>query len=490
MTLLPLLSVNLLSDNLLLLASLLVIAAVLTTKVGTRFGVPALLLFLLLGMAAGEDGLGLSFDNYELAESIGHFAMVIILFSAGLETSMQETKAVFKQGALLSSLGVFLTALLTGLFIWLITRNTVGLPILFCFLLASVMGSTDSASVFSVLRGKRLHLRENLGPMLELESGSNDPMAYALTIILVSILSGKEHGLQAFGTGLSILLLQVIVGLAVGIAVGLAARWMLERIRLSSFALTSILILGVGCFASGLASFLSGSGLLALYCTAIIIGNKAKLTQKKDVLRFFEGFTWLMQLMMFLMLGLLARPSQMLPVLLPALLIGLFMMLVARPASVFACLLPFRGMSVRAKTLVSWVGLKGAGPILFALCPVVAGLPYATEMFNIVFIITLFSLLVQGGTLAPAANLLHLTYDEDPVAETFGMEIPEEMGMLRDHIVTEEDLAHGTTLRDLHLPHGIRVMMVRRDDRFLVPHGSMPLEPGDRLVIIMGDSDD
>ena len=158
------------SDTLLLLVSLLVIAAVLVTKVGTRFGVPALLLFLLLGMAAGEDGLGLSFDNYELAESIGHFAMVIILFSAGLETSMRETKPVFRQGTLLSSLGVFLTVLLTGLFIWLITRNTVALPLLGCLMMAAVMGSTDSASVFSVLRNKRLHLRENLGPMLELES--------------------------------------------------------------------------------------------------------------------------------------------------------------------------------------------------------------------------------------------------------------------------------------------------------------------------------
>ena len=197
-----------------------------------------------------------------------------------------------------------------------------------------------------------------------------------------------------------------------------------------------------------------------------------------------------MQLVMFLMLGLLARPSQMLPVLLPALLIGLFMMLVARPASVFASLLPFKGLSVRAKAFISWVGLKGAGPILFALCPVVAGLSHSTEMFNIVYIITLFSLLVQGGTLGRMARLLHLSYDEDPVAETFGMEIPEEMGMLRDHVVTEEDLAGGATLRDLNLPHGIRVMMVRRDDRFLVPHGSMPLEPGDRLVIIMGDSDD
>lgn len=487
-------SLNLLSsENLLLPVSLLVIAAVLITKVGTRFGVPTLLLFLLLGMAAGADGIGLTFDNYELAESIGHFAMVVILFTAGLETSLQETKPIFRQGALLSSLGVFFTVLLTGLFIWLISGKTVGIPILGCFLLAAVMGSTDSASVFSVLRGKRLHLRENLGPMLELESGSNDPMAYTLTIILVKILSTEEilhGGWHAVWNGLLILVLQVVVGLAVGFVVGFAAKWMLDRIKLPSFALTSILMLSVGCFASGLASLLYGNGLLALYSAAIIIGNKARLTQKKDILLFFDGFTWLMQLVMFLMLGLLARPSQMLPVLLPAILIGLFMLLVARPASVFACLLPFKGMSTRAKVFVSWVGLKGAGPILFALCPVVAGLSHATDMFNIVYLITLFSLLVRGATLDRVARLLRLSYDEDPVAETFGMEIPEEMGMLRDHIVTEEDLVNGATLRDLNLPHGIRVMMVRRDGHFLVPHGSMPLEPGDRLVIIMGDSDD
>jgi cell volume regulation protein A len=193
---------------------------------------------------------------------------------------------------------------------------------------------------------------------------------------------------------------------------------------------------------------------------------------------------------MFLILGLLARPSQMGPVLLPALLIGLFLMLIARPASVMLSLLPFKGLSFRAKTFISWVGLKGAGPILFALCPVVAGMERSTEMFNMVFLITLFSLLVQGGTLGWMARLLRLSYDEDPKVETFGIEIPEEMGMLRDHTVTEDDLARGETLRDLSLPHGIRVMMVRRGDRFLVPHGSMPLEVGDRLVIILGDTDD
>ena len=250
------------------------------------------------------------------------------------------------------------------------------------------------------------------------------------------------------------------------------------------------MVLSIGFFANGIASLLFGNGLLALYVAAIIIGNKADIPMKRDILKFFDGMTWLMQLLMFLMLGLLARPSQFSTIALPALLIGIFMMLVARPISVFLCLAPFRDLSFKAKGFASWVGLKGAGPILFALCPVVAGLDGSSEIFNIVFFITLISLLLQGMTLSPAAKWLKLSYDADPEVETFGMEIPEEMGMLRDHTVTEDDLAEGDTLRDLHLPHGIRVMMVRRDGRFLVPHGSMPLQPGDHLVIIMGESDD
>ena len=489
-------SEHLLSENLLLLASLLVFAAVLVTKVGSKLGAPSLLLFLLLGMAVGADGLGLHFDNYEQAESIGHFAMTVILFSAGLETSLSETKPVFKPGVLLSTLGVVILVLLTGVFIWLIAGKGSGLPLMACFLLAAVMGSTDSASVFSVLREKKLRLRENLGPLLELESGSNDPMAYMLTITLVGFFSAEgaidksTNGWTMAFSGVLLILLQIVVGVAVGIALGFAAKWLLNRVKFSSFALTSILILSVGFCTNGLASLLYGNGLLALYVAAIIIGNQAKLPQKKEILSFFQGITWLMQLVMFLILGLLARPSHMLPVLLPALLIGLFMLFVARPASVYLCMLPFRNFSFRAKTFISWVGLKGAGPILFALCPVVAGLDRSSEMFNIVFLITLFSLLVQGSSLSKVAKWLKLSYEEMPKAETFGMEIPKEMGVTRDHVVTEEDLANGGTLRELHLPHGIRVMMVRRGDRFLVPHGSMKLEVDDHLIIILGDSDD
>ena len=494
MTPLSLFSVNLLSDNLLLISSILIFAAILVTKVGSRFGVPSLLLFLILGMVVGEDGLGLRFNEYETAESIGHFAMTIILFSAGLQTSFSETRPVLRHGILLSTVGVLLTILITGPFIYLVSHRLFGVSLLGCLLPAAVMSSTDSASVFSVLKGKRLRLRENLAPLLELESGSNDPMALTLTVILVQLLTtlrqAGESASHLVWTGIGLFLLQIIVGVAVGVGVGFAARFFLDKIHLPGSALYSILILSIGFFSNGLASLLYGNGLLSLYITAIIIGNKSSLSCKREVQHFFDGMTWLMQLVMFLMLGLLARPSQMLPMLLPATLIGLFMMLIARPASVLLCLLPFKGLSFRAKAFTSWVGVKGAGPILFALCPVVAGLEGASTIFNVVFLITLFSLLLQGMTLQPVARLLKLSYDEGPEVETFGMEIPEEMGMLRDHTVTKEDLAVGETLRDLNLPHGIRVMMVRRGDKYLVPHGSMPLEVGDRLVIIMGETDD
>lgn len=490
-------SINILSENVLLLVSVLVFIAIILTQIGTKFGVPSLLLFLVIGMIAGTDGIGIHFEDYHLGESIGHFAMTIILFTGGLQTSLQESKPVMKQGALLSTLGVFITALLTGGFIYFATRNMVGEiggTFLGCLLLASVMGSTDSASVFSILRGKKLHLRERIGTMLELESSSNDPMAYALTIIIVQILTtpsglaAKQHGMIL--TGVGILILQIIVGTIVGIAVGYGAKYLLEKVKLSGNSLNSILILSIGFFSNGIATVLYGNGLLALYLTAIIINNKANIPYKRDVLKFFDGMTWLMQLLMFLMLGLLARPSQMLHSLVPALLIGLFLLIVARPASVFICLAPFKELSTKAKVLISWVGLKGAGPILFALYPVIAGLEGSDDIFNIVFVITLLSLVTQGMTLSRVAKKLDLSFDEDPEIETFGLEIPDEMGILRDHTVTDADLAGGSTLRDLNLPHGIRVMMVRRGEHFLVPHGSMRLLPEDHLVIVMGESDD
>lgn len=494
MNLLSIFSFNLLSEDLLLFSSILIFVAVMVSKLGSKFGVPSLFLFLLVGMAAGEDGLGLQFDEYEIAESIGHFAMTIILFTAGLQTSMEETKPVFKKGVLLSSLGVLLTVTLTGFFIYFVFGGSAGITLLACFLLASIMGSTDSASVFSVLRSKKLHLRENLGELLELESGSNDPMALTLTVISVKLITTPEiqdeSGAVVLSAALIVLALQVVVGILVGVGVGFAAKSILNKIELPNFALYSVLMLSIGFFANGVSSLLHGNGLLSLYIAAIIIGNKVKLPRRKEVISFFDGITWLMQLVMFLMLGLLANPSDMPSIILPALLIGAFLMFVARPLSIFICLLPFRGLTTRAKLFTSWVGLKGAGPILFALCPVVAGVDRGDDMFNMVFVITLFSLLVQGSSIPAAARALKLCYDEDPKVETFGMDLPEEMGMLRDHTVTEADVEFTPTLREMGLPHGIRVVMVRRENKFLVPHGSMKLQAGDHLIIVMGESDD
>ena len=501
MTAIPLsiFSIDISSGNLILLISFLMFVAILMAKVGTKFGVPTMLLFLVLGMLAGQDGVGIRIDNPRAAEFLGHLAMTIILLSGGLETSLPETRPIIKKGISMSTLGVFLTILITGSFIFYVFGDRIGgagTTLLGCLLVAAIMSSTDSASVFSILRNKRLTLRENLGPMLELESGSNDPMAYVLTILLVNILETIHEASGATGTwsiilfGAWVLIRQIAIGFAVGMGLGYAARWLLTRIHLQSSPLYSILILSIVLFSNGAASFIGGNGLLALYICAIVIGNTKDLPSKKEVLLFFDGITWLSQLMMFLLLGLLAKPSHMPTVLVPALLIGVFLMLIARPAGIMLSLLPFKGLSFRAKLLTSWVGLKGAGPILFALYTVIEGVDGSSEIFNIVFIITLLSLVVQGMTISPMARLLNMSIDDDPEVETFGMEIPEEMGMLRDHIVSEVDLEGGDTLRDLHLPHGIRVVMVRRGPKYLVPHGSMKLMEGDRLVIIMGDTDD
>ena len=490
-------SVNLFSENLLLLASVLVFVAVLITKVGVKLGAPSLLLFLLLGMAVGADGLGLNFEDYEIADYIGHFAMTVILFTGGFETILAETKPVMKRGIMLSTAGICITVLLTGFFIYFATGRIIagtGVSIMACLLVAAVMSSTDSTSVFSVLNGKRLRLRSNLAPLLELESGSNDPVAYILTILMVKFMT--EPSLQGLGTGVSIaagilvVLLQVGIGVGVGFGVGFGAKWLISKIKLENSSLMGILILSTGFFANGLASLLHGQGLLSIYIAAVIISNKATIARKKEISKFFDGITWIMQLAMFLILGLLARPSSMAGVLFPAILTGLFLIFVARPASVFLTLAPFKGVKFKEKLFVSWVGLKGAGPILFALYPVVHQVQGASDIFNVVFIVSLMSLLLQGMSLAPVARWLNLSYPEDPEVESFGMELPEEMGLLSDHIVTPDDISSGKTLREMHLPHGIRVMMVKRDGKFLVPHGSMKMSVGDHLIIVMGDSDD
>ncbi len=481
------------SENILLILSVLIFSSILISKAGYRFGLPSLLLFLVAGMLFGVDGLGLQFNDVKQAQFIGMCSLCIILFSGGMETKIKEIRPVLGPGLVLSTLGVVLTTVFTGLFIYVLSvwdRCPISLPLVTCLLLAATMSSTDSASVFNILRNSKMRLKNNLQPMLELESGSNDPMAYILTIILIQLtnsLTGDAAGTINSWTvatdAVRTLFLQFGVGAAGGVVFGFATVWFLRRVGLNNAPLYAIMLMSVMFFSYTTTTYLAGNGYLAVYIAGIIIGNN-KIPYRKDISSFFDGITWLVQIIMFLILGLLVNPHEMMKTAPVALLIGLFMILVARPLSIFMTLAPYRKISTASKTFISWVGLRGAAPILFATYPVVENVEGADLIFNIVFFITLLSLIIQGSSITASAKILKLN-DEMPDEEnTFGVEVPEEAGKLVEITLTEESLLHGNTLKELKLPEGMLVMMIKRDDKFIVPNGTVELKAGDRLLII------
>lgn len=489
------------SENIFLIGSILVFTAIVVSKTGNKYGVPSLLIFLLVGMLFGSDGLGLVFDNYNLAQFLSIVALCVILFTGGLETKFKEIRPVIGPGVVLSTLGVFLTVIFTGAFIYFLSRiERIGLSlsIVMCFLLAAVMSSTDSASVFSILKNSKMRLKQNLKPMLELESGSNDPMAYVMTIVLIQVakllyepassISGINYS-HLILSSLQTLFLQMTIGSLAGVAIGFATVWTLKRVKLNSAPLYSILLLAVSLFAFSMTQMIQGNGYLAVYIAGLIIGNKP-MNNRKEILSFMDGMTWIMQIGMFLSLGLLVNPHEMLHVAPIALLIGLFLIFIGRPLTVFLCLLPFKKISFRAKLFTSWVGLKGAVPIIFATYPIVEGIPGSEQIFNIVFFITLLSLIFQGMSIPRVAKLLHLNLPMEKVPETFGIEIPEEAGKLQDYTLTDDDLEGGNTLKEIHFPQGARVVIIRRDDKFIIPDGSVELQSGDQLLIIYGETDE
>ncbi len=343
-----------------------------------------------------------------------------------------------------------------------------------------------------------MRLKQNLKPMLELESGSNDPMAYVMTIVLIQVakllyepassISGIDYS-HLILSSLQTLFLQMTIGSLAGVSIGFAAVWTLKRVKLNSAPLYSILLLAVSLFAFSMTQMIQGNGYLAVYIAGLIIGNKP-MNNRKEILSFMDGMTWIMQIGMFLSLGLLVNPHEMLHVAPIALLIGLFLIFVGRPLTVFLCLLPFRKISFRAKLFTSWVGLKGAVPIIFATYPIVEGIPGSEQIFNIVFFITLLSLIFQGMSIPRVAKMLHLNLPMEKVPETFGIEIPEEAGKLQDYTLTDDDLEGGNTLKEIQFPQGARVVIIRRDDKFIIPDGSVELQSGDQLLIIYGEADE
>ncbi len=478
------------AENILLIGSVLIFSSIIISKTGYRFGIPTLLLFLLVGMLFGSDGLGLQFNSARDAQFIGMIALSIILFSGGMDTKFQDIKPVLKPGIVLSTVGVLLTTVLTGVFIYFLsglTHTNIELTMMASLLLAATMSSTDSASVFSLLRSQRMNLKENLRPMLELESGSNDPMAYMLTIVLIQIISsGSELSLAVLGRDL---LVQFLIGGSVGYAFGRFAVWLVNRINLSNSSLYPILLLSIVFATFTITDLLKGNGYLAVYIAGVIVGN-ARLVYRKEINTFMNGLTWLFQIIMFLSLGLLVNPHEMLDIAAVALLIGLFMIVIARPVSVFACLLPFRNISNKARLFVSWVGLRGAVPIIFATYPVIAGIDGSQQLFNIVFFITLLSLVVQGMSISSFARWLHLDLPEEKEGNEFGVELPDEIDTkLEDMTLTTEMLAGGNRLKDMNIPKGSLVMLVKRGNEFIIPNGQVELHAGDKLLFISENKD-
>ena len=481
------------SGNILFIGSILIFCSILITKAGGRFGMPTLLLFLIAGMLFGRDGLGIQFNNVGQAQFVGMVALCVILFTGGVETRISDIKPVLGPGLTLSTVGVLLTTLFTGGFIFGLSQWDLfpfELPLITSFLLAATMSSTDSATVFNILRGKNMRLKNNLQPMLELESGSNDPMAYILTIVLIQLaLSVGDADISGLNTSelvvnsLKVLMQQFAVGAMIGTGAGFATVWCMKKVNLNNIPLYSIMLMSIVFFTFATTDMMGGNGYLAVYITGIVVGHN-KMKVRKQVVAFFDGLTWIVQIGMFLLLGLLVDPGEMWKSVAAALLIGVFMMLFARPLSVFISLLPFKNIGLGSKAFISWVGLRGAVPIIFAMYPVVEHVPGSSDIFNIVFFITLLSMVLQGGTLALAARRMDLLLPPEEKSH-FDVELPDEAGELSEITVTAEFISEkGDTLQSLGLPKGVLVMLVKRGDSYMVPDGSLRLAEGDHLLMV------
>ncbi|MFT2010326.1 potassium/proton antiporter [Pontibacter sp. 13R65] len=467
-------------DILLGVSGLLLISIVITKSLG-RLGIPALILFLGVGMLAGSEGIGgIYFDDPLSAQSIGSIALTLILFSGGLDTRWESIRPVLWRGVSLSTLGVFITAVLLGVFVSLVSDFT----LLEGLLLGSIVSSTDAAAVFSILRSKSIGLKNNLRPTLELESGSNDPMAYFLTISITFLLVNQNAGILEL---VPMFFLQMSIGAVMGVVSGRIMAWVINKIKLEQDGLYPALTLGMVIFTYAFTNLISGNGFLAVYVSAVILGNR-NFIHKGSLLKFYDGVAWLMQILMFLTLGLLVFPSHILPVMGTGVLISLFLIFVARPISVYVSM-AFSKASHKEKLYISWVGLRGAVPIVFATYPMLAGIEKSDMIFNIVFFIVLISVMLQGTTLTVVAKWLHLgVQDNRPKSIRLG----EEMGYDAKNALVELQLIDGCTavgksIVELQFPKTALIVLIDRGEKFVTPNGATVLEQGDKLLVMVDD---
>jgi cell volume regulation protein A len=460
---------------LLVMGVLLAVSAI-ASRTSGRLGVPFLLVFLAVGMLAGSEGIGrIAFEDYRLAFRVGTVALVLILFDGGLNTSISAVRRVAGPAAALATLGVVGTAAALAL-----GARALGLPWSESLLLAAIVSSTDAAAVFSVLRGARIQVRPRVTHLLELESGANDPMAVILTLgVTGALLSGEGAGPMLVAEAF----VQIAVGMAGGLAVGYGGRWLLGKARLAATGLYPVLTLGIAFIAFGAPTLLWGSGFLAVYVAAVVLGN-GPLPYVAGLRRVHDAMAWFAQVAMFLLLGLLAFPSRLADVAWPGLVLGLFLAFVARPLVVALLLLPFR--VPRAEVVfISWVGLRGAVPIMLATFPVLAGVPGARHVFDIVFFVVVVSALVQGTTVRPLARWLGLEVDAPPPPRAM-LEIMSTQrlsGEVASYYVEPASAVAGSRISELPIPEGSAVMLIVRGRELVAARGRTVLQPGDHVYV-------
>ncbi|PKB00328.1 cell volume regulation protein A [Flavobacteriaceae bacterium MAR_2009_75] len=469
---------NLTIENIVLVGSLLLLISIIAGKTSYKFGVPILLFFLAIGMLAGSDGLGgIQFNDPKTAQFIGLVSLNFILFSGGLDTNWNSIKPVLREGIALSTLGVLLTALSLGTFVWLITDFT----IYESMLLGSIVSSTDAAAVFSILRSKSLALKTNLRPTLELESGSNDPMAYVLTIAFLTLVVNQD---QSIFSVIPMLLQQMILGGIAGFIFGKLSKLIINKIKLDFEGLYPVLVISLMFITFSATNSLGGNGFLAIYICAVYLGNQ-DLIHKKTILKVYDGLAWLMQIVLFLTLGLLVFPGQVVPIFGIGLLISVFLILIARPIGVFISLIFFK-MKMRRRLYISWVGLRGAVPIVFATYPLLAGIEKANMIFNIVFFISVTSVLIQGTTLSLIAKWLHVALPEKAkkLTATDLLMTENPKAEMREITVTKNCFAVDKKIVDLSFPKNAIIAMIIRDNSYITPNGSTEILADDTLVVL------
>lgn len=461
----------------LLTVSILLFVSVLMSKTANRTGLPVLTLFLLIGMLAGQEGIGkISYDNPATAQFLGIIALCFILYSGGLDTKFGQIRPVVWRGTILATLGVLFTAVSLGAFVHWVTD----FGWLESLLLGSIVSSTDAAAVFAIFRSKSTWLKRNLRPMLELESGSNDPMAYFLTLTFITLIEQPEMSVWSM---VPVFFKGMGLGALMGFAIGKLTVRIINKINLYVEGLYPVLTIAMMIFSYSFTEFIGGNGFLAIYISGLIVGN-SNFIHKRSLLKFYDGFAWLMQILMFITLGLLVFPSQMVPVAGIGLAISVFLILVARPLAMVLCLLPFK-IYYKDLTFVSWVGLKGAVPIIFATYPMVENIPNADMIFHIVFFITLTSLLLQGTTLFNIAKWLKLTIPEGKEKKpALEFESDTVKLILEEMTIAPESNCVNKTIVNIELPKTVLIVMIERDDTYLTPNGSTVIEAGDRLTIL------